>query len=113
VQANSGFMLYRDNDSERFEEWFENNLLAKIHQRSCRVGSTSLEKGETIIMDRASFHRKGNLEKLCQNNGAHLLLLSPYSPDFNPIEKTQAFMKRELRDTAPIMLETAIYKYLS
>jgi transposase len=66
-------------------------------------------------MDRASFHRKNKLEELCKNNGARLLLLSPYSPDFNPIEKTLANMKRELRNTAPIygLLETAIYNYLS
>jgi transposase len=90
-------------NGEKFEDWFERNLL------------TSLEKGETIIMDRASFHRKNNLEKICKKVGVRLLFLSPYSPDFNPIEKTWANMKRVLRDTAPMydLLETAIYKYLS
>jgi transposase len=44
-----------------------------------------------------------------------LLFLPPYSPDFNPIEKEWADMKRGLRDTAPLyaLFETAIYKYWS
>ncbi|MDR2476166.1 MAG: transposase, partial [Treponema sp.] len=39
--------------------------------------------------------------------------LPPYSPDFNPIEKDWANMKRNLRDIAPLygLLETAIYNY--
>jgi transposase len=66
-------------------------------------------------MDRARFHRKNKLEKLCETAGVHLLFLSPYSLDFNPIEKTQATMKRERRSTAPMyeLLETAIDNYLS
>jgi putative transposase len=87
----------------KFEYWFENILLK------------SIKKGKTIIMDRARFHRKTNLEILCKKAGARLLFLPPYSPDFNPIEKTWANMKRELRSTAPMfdLLETAIYNYLS
>jgi transposase len=90
-------------NGEKFEGWFEWNLLP------------SVGKGKTIIMDRASFHRKKNLEKICEKTGARLLFLSPYSPDFNPIEKTWANMKKALRDSASIyaLLETAIYKYLS
>jgi transposase len=87
----------------RFEEWFENSLLR------------SVEKGKTIIMDRASFHRKKPLEEACKKHGAFLLYLPAYSPDFNPIEKTWANMKKKLRDTAPLheLIETAIYAYLS
>jgi transposase len=41
------------------------------------------------------------------------MLLPAYSPDFNPIEKDWANMKRALRDTAPLwdLLQTAIYDY--
>jgi hypothetical protein len=37
------------------------------------------------------------------------------SPDFNPIGKTWANMKKELRDAAPLheLIETAIYAYLT
>jgi transposase len=40
--------------------------------------------------------------------------LPPYSPDFNPIEKTWANMKKELRDIDPLhgLIETAVYAYL-
>ncbi|MDR2098374.1 MAG: transposase [Spirochaetaceae bacterium] len=43
------------------------------------------------------------------------MLLPAYSPDFNPIEKDWANMKRALRDTAPLcdLLQTAIYRYWS
>jgi putative transposase len=86
-----------------FENWFENSLLK------------SVGKGKTIIMDRASFHRKKQLEEICKKQGVSLLYLPPYSPDFNPIEKTWANMKKELRDTVPLygLIETAIYAYLS
>jgi transposase len=64
-------------------------------------------------MDRASFHRKKRLEKLCVKAKVNLLFIPAYSPDFNPIEKDRANMKRALRDTAPFcdLLQTAIYGY--
>ena len=66
-----------------FESWFKDTLLKK------------LPKGYTVIMDNASFHRKKELRKLCRGK-VRLLFLPPYSPDFNPIEKSWANMKRFL-----------------
>jgi transposase len=69
-------------NGERFEEWFGNSFLR------------SVEKVKTIIMDRASFHRKKQLEEVFKKREVYLLCLPPYSPDYNPIEKTRANMKR-------------------
>ena len=87
----------------RFEDRLENKPLK------------SVEKGKTIIMDRASFHRKKRLGEICEKYAVFLLRLPPYSPDLNPIEKTWANMKKKLRDTAPLhrLIETAIYAYLT
>jgi putative transposase len=89
-------------NGKRFGEQFENSLLKTV------------EKGKTIIMDRASFHRKTRPEEICKKRGVFLLYLPPYSPDYNPIEKTWANMKKNLRDAAPLreLIETAIYAYL-
>jgi transposase len=87
--------------SEHFERWFESGFLNKVR------------KGDTILMDRARFHRGKQLEKICGKAQVHLLFLPAYSPDFNPIEKDSANMKRVLRDTAPLcdLLQTAVYNY--
>ena len=45
------------------------------------------------IMDNARFHRMGKLELLCEEFGHKLLPLPPYSPEYNPIEKTWAHIK--------------------
>jgi hypothetical protein len=44
-------------------------------------------------------------------NGVNLWCLPPYSPDCNPVKKTWANMKKELRNAAPLhgLIETAIY----
>ena len=85
-----------------FVEWFRKNLVK------------SIPKGSTAIMDNASFHPKKKLQNLARRHGIKLLFLPPYSPDFNPIEKTWANMKRALVDILPneISLENAIYNYL-
>jgi transposase len=75
----------RTTDSELFEYWFKDCLLKKI------------PKGYTVIMDNARFHRKKELRKLARGN-VRLLFLPPYSPDYNPIEKSWANMKRFLRN---------------
>jgi transposase len=86
---------------ERFEKWMRDKLLPLIGE------------GYTIIMDNASFHRKTQLKELCDKAKVNLLFLPAYSPDLNPIEKSWANMKRDLRDTASMfgLLETAIYNY--
>ena len=69
-----------------FEDWFEFELLGQIPQNSL------------IIMDNASFHRKNQLFKIAARYGVWLLFLPPYSPDYNPIEKSWANFKRWLCD---------------
>lgn len=67
-----------------FENWFEFDLLSIV---PC---------GSTIIMDNARFHRKKALQNIATRYGVKLLFLPPYSPDFNPIEKFWANMKKWL-----------------
>ena len=87
---------------ESFETWFKDSLLINI------------PKGYTIIMDNASFHRKKLLKKIVRGTGVRILYLSPYSPDYNPIETKWANMKRALVDLLPKSksIANAIYKYL-
>ena len=68
-----------------FEEWFEYRLLP------------ILQKGCTIIMDNAPFHRKKILEQIAKRYHQEMIFLPPYSPDFNPIEKKWGNTKRYLR----------------
>lgn len=87
-------------NSSYFEDWFENCFLKEI------------PKGYTAIMDNASFHQKKRLGSLARGN-VRLLFLPPYSPDYNPIEKSWANMKRFLRDHIKNYqtIVSAIYDY--
>ena len=87
-------------DSIYFEDWFENNLLEEI------------PKGYTAIMDNARFHPKERLRKIARGK-VRLLFLPPYSPDYNPIEKSWANMKGYLRDNLHNYqsVDDAIYDY--
>jgi transposase len=71
-----------------------------------------IPQGYTVIMDNAWFRRKTELRKPA-GGGVRLLFLPPYSPDYNPIEKTRADMKRSLcnnlQDFEPVA--SAIYDY--
>ena len=86
-----------------FEEWFGGCLLKTVP----RAG--------TVIMDNASFHRKGALEEIIRKarRKVKILFLPPCSPDYNPIEKSWANMKRRLRDTLPNFpsVDAAVYDY--
>ena len=68
--------------SDFFEAWFQKFLLPTLNTPS------------VIIMDNARFHRMGKLELLCEEFGHKLLPLPPYSPEYNPIEKTWAHIKK-------------------
>ena len=70
--------------SDFFEAWFQKFLLP------------TLDTSSVIIMDNARFHRMAKLEILCEEFGHKLLPLPPYSPEYNPIEKT-SYQKAPLR----------------
>jgi transposase len=96
-----GVECYRHTtDGAFFESWFEERLLKAI------------PKGHTIIMDNAAFHRKKKLRKIARGK-ARLLFLPPYSPDYNPIEKSWANMKRFLCNNLQDFnsVDSAVYNY--
>lgn len=72
-------------NSALFEMWFEKCLLPY------------LEKGTTIVMDNASFHRKKTLYQICSKYGYNLIFLPPYSPAFNSIEKYWFVLKHRIK----------------
>jgi len=71
--------------AERVEHWLKEVLIPEIG------------RGMVIIMDNAPFHRKNVLRSIAKSLGCMVLFLPPYSPDFNPIEKLFAHIKRWLR----------------
>jgi len=87
-----------------FEEWFENTLLPALPHG----------QGYTVILDNASHHRRKALRKLARGK-VRLLFLPPYSPDYNPIEKSWANMKRFLRDNLRdfFMVDFVVYEYFA
>ena len=87
--------------ADYFEKWFVEHLLEAV------------PKGDTILMDNASFHRKGVLEILATMAGVTVLFLPPYSPDFNPIEHSWAAMKRWLCDNESAFpsLDSAVFHF--
>ena len=48
-------------------------------------------------MDNASFHKSAKTKELIESVGCKVIFLPPYSPDFNPIEKFWANMKRWIK----------------
>lgn len=95
----------RSTDSAVFEVWFEGRLMPE------------LSPGDVVIMDNAQFHRKVELRKIASRYHVMVLFLPPYSPDYNPIEKMWANIKRWLKknmryyDSFEDALEAAIDAY--
>jgi transposase len=59
-----------------------------------------LRRGDIVVMDNLSSHKRPEVRALIEAAGARLLFLPPYSPDFNPIEKAFAKLKALLRKAA-------------
>lgn len=72
-------------DSALVEAWFEKVLLPV------------LRRGQVVILDNASFHRKAHLSQLLEKVGCTLLALPPYSPDLNRIEPLWNTLKQHIR----------------
>jgi transposase len=70
-----------------FNRWLEQMLLPQLNA------------GSVIVLDNASFHKSEQTRQWVKQAGCQLLLLSPYSPDLNPIEKLWANFKHSWRIT--------------
>ncbi len=57
----------------------------------------TLQAGDILFMDNLSAHKVAGLEELIRAQGARLIYLPPYSPDFNPIELAWSKVKTILR----------------
>ena len=57
----------------------------------------TLERGDIVIMDNLSAHKRSAIEAAIEARGARLEYLPPYSSDFNPIELAWAKVKSVLR----------------
>ena len=68
-----------------FETWLETCLLP------------TLEPGQIVVMDNATFHKGGRIQQLIHDAGCELLYLPPYSPDLNKIEKCWSWLKSQIR----------------
>jgi transposase len=65
-----------------------------------RVLVPELRPGDVVIMDNLSSHKGPRVREMIEADGAILLYLPPYSPDFNPIENAFAKLKALLRKAA-------------
>jgi transposase len=68
-----------------FETWLETCLVP------------TLEPGQVVILDNATFHHGGRIPELIEAAGCRLLYLPAYSPDLNRIEKCWAWLKSRIR----------------
>jgi transposase len=57
--------------------------------------------GAVVVMDNLPAHKVAGIEPLIQAAGASILNLSPYSPEFNPIELWWSQLKAFLRQFSP------------
>ena len=62
-----------------------------------RVLAPTLGRGQVVVMDNLSAHKRERVRELIEGRGCELLYLPPYSPDFNPIEEAFSKIKGLLR----------------
>jgi transposase len=75
-------------DGECFLAWVEQML------------APTLRPGNLVVMDNLSAHKVAGVRPAIEGQGARLLYLPPYSPDFNPIENAFAKLKASVRKAA-------------
>jgi transposase len=68
----------------------------------------TLRPGDIVLWENLSAHKVAGVEELMVARGARLLRLSPYAPDFNPIEQCWSKIKTFLRRAKARTLETLI-----
>ncbi len=64
-----------------------------------------LWSGAVVVMDNLPAHKLASIKPMIEAVGAKVICLSPYSPDFNPIELWWSQLKSFLRSFAPTTTE--------
>jgi transposase len=72
-------------DTAAFEAYVESELVK------------TLRRGDIVLLDNLSAHKSEKARLMIEARGAQLVFLSPYSPDFNPIELCWSKVKTALR----------------
>lgn len=77
-------------NAERFLNWITDEALPCMNPYPLPYS--------VLVMDNAPIHQVSQIRELCETRGVKLVMLPPYSPDFNPIEPVfghiKAYMKR-------------------
>lgn len=60
-----------------------------------------LPHGSVLVLDNAKIHKGGRIKEIVEAAGCSLLYLSPYSPDFSPIELAWGWIKQRVRRLCP------------
>ncbi len=71
-----------------------------------QVLAPTLASGDIVVMDNLPAHKGAAVRAAIEARGATLILLPPYSPDFNPIENAFAKFKSLLRKAAARTVDT-------
>ncbi|MBE9002466.1 transposase [Nostoc sp. LEGE 12447] len=71
----------------------------------------NLWSGATVVMDNFSSHKVAGIKEAIEAVGARLVYLSPYSPDFSPIENCWSKVKEFLRRRSPPQVSQASRTY--
>jgi hypothetical protein len=58
---------------------------------------TRREPNSVVVMDNATIHHDARITTLIENAGAICLYMSPYSPDYNPIELVFGWIKLHMK----------------
>ena len=69
------------------------------------VLAPTLRRGDIVILDNLSSHKRAAARDLIETAGAELRFLPPYSPDYNPIEMAFSKLKALLRKAAARTVE--------
>lgn len=80
--------IYGAVDAVTFEAFVVQELIPKLWKNAC------------VVMDNAKIHQGEMVRQFLEKAGAKLLYLSPYSPEFSPIENLWSKVKSLLRTTA-------------
>ena len=62
-----------------------------------RILRPTLRRGDILVLDNLRAHHASRIEEVAEECGAEVIWLSPYSPDFSPIELMWSKIKARMR----------------